>query len=333
MQRIQRIPVIKAAMLFIFMVMINPSAIAGITPQVLQPAKNTLVTNGTLQEISAFTSLYIEPRKVQIWLPQGYADNQHRQKYAVLYMHDGQMLFDANITWNKQEWAVDEVAGLLQQKAGITPFIVVGVFNGGERRHNEYFPQKPFLSLTTAQQQQVYQAKRHKEQPLFHHKINSDDYLKFLVTELKPYIDSQFSVKTDVNHTFIMGSSMGGLISLYALTEYPDVFGGAACLSTHWPGIMPAKDNPVPESFYRYLQHHLPAANSHKVYFDFGTKTLDAFYQPLQDEVDNIFKEKGYDQQHWITRKFIGATHAEDAWRSRLHIPLTFLFSRSPLKQ
>ena len=79
--------------------------------------------------------------------------------------------------------------------------------------------------------------------------VQSDAYLKFLVTELKPFIDSTFSVATDRSNTFIAGSSMGGLISMYAVCEYPAVFGGAACLSTHWPGIFTAENNPIPEAF------------------------------------------------------------------------------------
>ena len=77
----------------------------------------------------------------------------------------------------------------------------------------------------------------------------SDNYLKFLVTELKPFIDKKYSVYKDMNHTFIAGSSMGGLISMYAICEYPRVFGGAACMSTHWPGIFSAEGNPVPDAF------------------------------------------------------------------------------------
>ena len=79
--------------------------------------------------------------------------------------------------------------------------------------------------------------------PVFSGKIQSDNYLKFLVKELKPFIDSSFSTLKDQQNTFIAGSSMGGLISMYAICEYPLVFGGAACLSTHWPGIFTMINN------------------------------------------------------------------------------------------
>jgi len=293
------------------------------------PAQTTRVSKGTLVEIRHFASHYFQPRQVQVWLPPGYRQKQQQgRQYAVLYMHDGQMLFDADTTWNRQEWGVDETASLLQSAPGIKDFIVVGIFNGGADRHSEYFPQKPFMSLPDKTRTALYRAKRHKGEKLFSRPVNSDAYLKFIVDELKPYIDQHFAVKTDRENTVIMGSSMGGLISLYALVEYPEIFGGAGCLSTHWPGIMPSDDNPVPERFYAYLKQYLPEGETHKFYFDYGSETLDAFYPPLQQQVDKIMQSKGYNSRHWLTKKFAGAGHNEDAWRSRLHIPLRFLLAK-----
>jgi enterochelin esterase-like enzyme len=121
---------------------------------------------------------------------------------------------------------------------------------------------------------------------------------------------------------------MGGLISMYAICEYPDVFGGAACLSTHWPGIFQVANNPIPNAFNRYLKMKLPDPKNHKLYFDYGTATLDALYEPLQNEVDQIMQQKGYDAQHWTTQKFEGENHSEMAWQKRLHIPFQFLFGK-----
>ncbi len=93
-----------------------------------------------------------------------------------------------------------------------------------------------------------------KDQSLFGGKIYSDEYLKFLVKELKPFVDKNYSTYTDAPHTFMMGSSMGGLISMYAICEYPEVFGGAICMSTHWPGIFVSENNPIPLAFQNYLK-------------------------------------------------------------------------------
>jgi len=282
------------------------------------------VSAGSIERLSRFPSAFVPPRNIDIWLPAGY-DKQ--QRYAVLYMHDGQMLFDATTSWNKQEWQIDEVAARLIKAGKTQPFIVVGIDNAGENRHSEYFPQQPFENLSQAQQTALYQLQRTKNQALFSQQVYSDRYLKFLVTELKPYIDSHYSVYTDAAHTFVMGSSMGGLISLYAISEYPHIFGGAACLSTHWPGTFEQQNNPIPPAFFNYMQQKLPDPSTHKLYFDHGTATLDAWYPPLQAQADKIIKAKGYTSQNWQSLTFEGAEHSEHAWAARLDIPLIFLLA------
>ncbi|MGL4747379.1 MAG: alpha/beta hydrolase [Shewanella sp.] len=282
------------------------------------------VSAGSIERLTSFPSAFVPPRNIDIWLPAGY-DKQ--QRYAVLYMHDGQMLFDATTSWNKQEWQIDEVASRLIKAGKTQPFIVVGIDNAGENRHSEYFPQQPFENLSQAQQTALYQLQRTKNQALFSQQVYSDRYLKFLVTELKPYIDNHYSVYTDAAHTFVMGSSMGGLISLYAISEYPHIFGGAACLSTHWPGTFEQQNNPIPPAFFNYMQQKLPDPSTHKLYFDHGTATLDAWYPPFQAQADKIIKAKGYTSQNWQSLTSEGAEHSEHAWAARLDIPLIFLLA------
>ncbi len=244
-------------------------------------------------------------------------------------MHDGQMLFDPAINWNKQSWNVDETAGRLLREQKIRDLIVVGVWNSGAKRHSDYFPQKPFETLSTPQRAAIYQAARESGNKVFADSVSSDKYLKFLVTELKPFIDSVFSTYPDQSHTFIAGSSMGGLISLYAICEYPDVFGGAACLSTHWPGIFTMENNPFPAAFFQYLRQRLPDPATHQLYFDHGTTTLDAMYMPLQQKADIILRQKGFAPANWMTRVFPGEPHSEEAWSKRFDIPLLFLLHKS----
>ncbi len=148
----------------------------------------------------------------------------------------------------------------------------------------------------------------------------SDAYLKFLVKELKPFNDQNYRTLPDQAHTLMMGSSMGGLISLYALEQFPHIFGAADCLSTHWP----IGDDILVE----YLGGHLPAPGSHRLYFDYGTATLDAEYEPYQNRLDAWMQRAGFQLgKDWITQKFEGAEHNEAAWRARVHIPLKFLLS------
>lgn len=289
-------------------------------------AQQPVPSSGKIIRHDSFPSQFVTARHVDVWLPQGYSP---KKKYAVLYMHDGQMLYDSSINWNKQEWGIDETITRLMKEKKIKDVIVVGVWNSGKYRHTDYFPQKPFESLSQQERDTLYYAKRTNGALVFQgEKVHSDLYLKFLVTELKPFIDKTYSTKTDRANTYIGGSSMGGLISMYAICEYPNVFGGAACLSTHWPGVFSMDDNPVPAVFMNYLRNHLPSPATHKIYFDYGDATLDALYPPLQKMADEIMKEKGFTSSNWITKYYPGEDHSENAWRKRLDIPLLFLLKR-----
>lgn len=280
------------------------------------------VSSGVIQRFDEFPSRYVIKRNVEVWLPEGYSP---KKKYAVLYMHDGQMLFDSTTTWNHSAWDVDDVAGSLMKKKRIRDVIVVGVSNSGMTRYTDYFPKKALDYLPQPKQDSLMKSTWQNGAPMFGSGIQSDDYLKFLVTELKPFIDKTFSTNSDRSNTFVAGSSMGGLISMYAICEYPDVFGGAACLSTHWPGSFTLENNPIPDGFLKYLNAKLPDPATHKIYFDCGDQTLDAMYPPLQKKADHIMKAKGFNDQSWMTKYFPGDAHTESAWKKRLDIPLTFL--------
>ena len=273
------------------------------------------VSSGTIKHISKFPSKYVTARDVNIWIPEAYDKSQ---KYAVLYMHDGQMLFDPAKTWNDQEWKVDETLSTLIAEGKVRKCIVVGIANDSEMRWSDYNPQKAMDYMSDSI------AKIMTSDKLMG-KSNADNYLKFLVTELKPYIDKKFSTHTNMENTFVMGASMGGLISMYAICEYPDVFGGAGCMSTHWVGDPNNFSEEVPESYNKYLQDHLPDPDNHKIYFDYGTETLDSLYKPYQQKVDETMEAKGYDRSNWMTEEFSGDAHVEEAWANRLDNPLVFL--------
>jgi len=282
----------------------------------IKTLENVILSNGKLQRIDSFPSKYIKTRPIDIWVPENYSEEK---KYAVLYMHDGQMLFDSTTTWNRQEWLVDEHASKLMNARETKDFIVVAPWNISEIRHSDYFPKKPFESLPKKTQDSILMDAKLNNISLTI--LNSDNYLKFLVEELKSYIDNHFNTLTDMSNTFVMGSSMGGLISMYAICEYPQVFGGAACLSTHWTGTYTNKNNPIPETFLSYMDQHLPDSVNHRLYFDFGTKTLDSLYLPYQERVSAILKNHGYE----TNLRFEDHDHSENSWNKRLDIPLNFL--------
>ncbi|GAA4823574.1 alpha/beta hydrolase [Algivirga pacifica] len=284
-------------------------------------------SSGKIERIEHFPSHLVTPRNIDVWLPEHY---DGKKKFSVLYMHDGQMLYDSSTTWNGQAWDVDDIGAKLMKEGKVKDFIVVGIWNPGPQlRHQNYFPEKPYEHLSEVERDsvlsQLKQAGRTQEnefEPI------SDRYLKFIVTELKPLIDQTYAVHTDKKHTFIAGSSMGGLISMYAFCEYPSVFGGAACLSTHWIGTFTDKNNPIPKAFQDYLKENLPPAQNRKIYFDCGDETLDRFYPPIQKEVDKIMRSHGYDKKTWMTRYYPGKNHSEEAWKERLHVPLIFLLGK-----
>ncbi len=289
---------------------------------ILLNAQLPSVVAGRIERIDSFPSKFISARNVDVWLPEDYTPDK---KYAVLYMHDGQMLYDTAAGWNKQSWDVDDVITKLLNEHAIRDVIVVGVWNGGKTRHPDYFPQKPYEALSQVEQDtitaQLQRAGRTKD--VF--KPESDNYLKFLVKELKPFVDRKYSTFTNRSNTFIAGSSMGGLISMYAICEYPKIFGGAACLSTHWPGIFAMDNNPIPQAFLNYMSKNLPNSKKHKIYFDYGDQTLDAMYPPLHPAVDSVMKLKGFAVENWVTKFFPGENHSEKAWNKRLDIPMLFL--------
>ena len=281
------------------------------------------VSAGTIVDLGVLQSKYADPRRVVVWLPSGY--KAHGPKYAVLYMHDGQNLFDKGTAGYGMEWEVDEHLDQLIRDKKVRPTIVVGIWNT-PKRLQEYVPSKAFNGLPAAY--------RKKVRALYGGDPLSDGYLKFIVRELKPMIDKRFNVKTDRANTAIMGSSMGALISLYAIDEYPQVFGAAGMMSTHWPLVINPDNSPVSDedyevvssAFERYLAPALPSPATHRLYFDHGSETLDAVYARYQQRVDAIVAKRGYKQDvNWLTRSFPGQKHNEISWASRVDVPLQFL--------
>ncbi|QJX46213.1 esterase [Hymenobacter taeanensis] len=282
-------------------------------------AQTAPVGGGRVEHLADFQSKYVQPRSVDVWLPAGYP--KPGMKYPVLYMHDGQNLFSPVTAYGGVAWEVDSVLTALNQQGLVRECIVVGIWNASLRMR-EYTPAKPVGLLTATQRQAVEQEQGGP--PL------SDDYLKFVVTELKPYIDGHYRTAARRTSTFIAGSSMGGLISLYAALEYPKVFGGAACLSTHWPLSLQKNNAAFTDALVAYLPaklHHQPRP---LLYFDYGTATLDAWYANHQLRIDQALMAAGYPAHKYMTRNYTGAAHNEAAWKRRVAVPLQFLLSARP---
>jgi predicted alpha/beta superfamily hydrolase len=259
-----------------------------------------------LQGRGSLLSYGVGPRQVTIWTPPGYASSGDR-RYPVLYLHDGQHLL---ATENEPlGWGLDRILDRLVTERRLAAALVVGIWNT-PMRMQEYSPQKAFdRHLSPEQLDAVIRTGFYP---------CSEPYLDFLVRELKPHVDTTYRTLPGAGHTFTMGASMGAMISAYAVCEYPCVFGGAACMSTHWPiggGVM------IP-----YLRHCLPDPWSHRFYFDHGTEEMEGQYLEFQKQADSVLQEAGYRRgDNWVTRVFAGHGHSEACWSSRVDEPLRFL--------
>lgn len=242
-------------------------------------------------------------RDVLVYLPPGYEANK-KQRYAVLYLHDGQNLFDGATSFIKgAEWRVDETAqGLMTSKA-IEPLIIVGVYNAGKDRIDEYTP--------TADAK--YKGGK------------ADLYGRMLVEELKPFIDSEYRTLRDAKHTALGGSSLGGLVSLYLALKYPKVFGRVAVVSPSvwWDNKMIVREVKALKKRPRL-----------RIWLDTGTKEgrdkaeaaeTAAAARELRDALVAKGWKEGADLKYFEAE---GAEHNERAWAQRVDPMLRFLFPR-----
>ena len=251
-----------------------------------------------------FPSKLIPPRTVTVWVPDGLAPGE---RLPVIYMQDGQNLFDPATAFGGIEWGMDEAVG---KRA-----IVVGIWNSGDTRWLDYMPRRMFDRLPgNARARAIGQP-------------GSDAYVAFLTDELKPFIDRTYPTKPGRRTTFIMGSSMGGLTALYAQALRPDVFGRAAGLSTHWP--LTLGGDVTPDEVARAVAGALRALPGRgPFYVDSGDQTLDASYAPFTAAVLPVLESLGF---RVTSCTFPGTGHGESAWRARLDVPLAFLLDgRAP---
>lgn len=263
-----------------------------------QPAALLPRVTGTVEHLAPMDSQFVDRRNVDVWLPPGYFSTEApARRYPVIYCQDGQNIFDPATSFIGVDWGIDETMTRLIAGKQIPEAIVVAIWNT-PKRLSEYMPQKPFERVKESDLPDMFKSAR--RQPL------GDAYLRYMVRELKPAIDARYRTLPGRESTSTLGSSMGGLISLYALCEYPEVFGGAACLSTAWPvaGGITVCD----------LQAALPDPKTHRIYFDYGNETKEAGYEALHQQVDSQLKAAGYQMgKNWLTKHFPGEEHSERA--------------------
>ncbi len=269
---------------------------------------------------------------IWIWLPESYRSEAERS-YPVLYMHDAENIFDRRLSGFDKEWRVDETITRMARAGDLREWIVVGLRSPSDR-YQTLFPQKLFKYLPEEYRQSI----KSIEFPGIEQGIplSGDRYAAMLAKSLKPAIDNEFRTLTGAKDTAVMGSSMGGLMSLYAIGEYPEIFGQAAGLSTHLPlsspewGDAEIRAGQVAEAFRFYLASSRLNPEINRVYIDHGTGTLDSYYPPYAKAFDSMMKGHGWSDPSYMSRAFLGAEHEEISWSQRLDIPLMFLDRSDP---
>lgn len=286
-----------------------------------------IVASGRVERLAAFPSKHVDARNVDVWLPAG---DDGRTPRPVLYMHDGQAVFDGAMALSRTGWRVDAaIQAVTAGKPELAP-MVVAIWNHPTDRHLEFFPQPMLDRLDRAARERAGETlpltmRAFAGSLVEHGRSKSEAYLRFLVEELKPAIDARFATRTDRDGTFIMGSSMGGLITVNAALSYPKVFGAAASMSTHWIGLLERNDE-ISDAAVAWLREALPApGDGLRLYMDRGTTEMDAAYAHAQAQVDALFRERGFGPPQVVSRVFDGAGHNEADWARRLAGPIGFL--------
>lgn len=172
---------------------------------------------GTIEPLGRVASRHVAPREVEVWLPPGHASASDAMRHPVLYLHDGQNLFDARAAG--AEWQVDEVAQRLCEAGAITPPIIVAVASGPDRLH-DYTPTAAWLSAQRLGQDRGRRVGG-----------GAPAYARFLLEELKPLVDARYRTRSEAAHTAVGGSSLGGLVSLWLALAQPQAFGAALVVS------------------------------------------------------------------------------------------------------
>jgi predicted alpha/beta superfamily hydrolase len=270
-------------------------AAADVVPEIETKAEAEHTITGDVRTHEAFHSRFLEnDRTVMVYLPPNY-DPESAERYPVLYLHDGQNVFDRATSFG-EEWHVDECAEALIAAGEIEPLIVVGIYNTGEHRVDEYTP-TPNVELGRGG--------------------HAADYGRMLVEELKPFIDSTYKTLPSAANTALGGSSLGGLLTMFLGLRYSTAFGRLAVMS---PSVW--WDDRVLLSDVEALPDKLPL----RIWLDAGTAEGSETLANARDLRDALVA-KGWtigDDLAYLEEQ--GGEHNEQSWGMRVERVLKFLF-------
>lgn len=252
----------------------------------------------------AVTRADFSGRTVDFWAPEGGSDH-------VLIAHDGQNIFDRKTASFLYTWKLAQTSIRVAQETHKSPPLVIGVFHGSTKndpygRSKDLCPEDPF---------------RAGMKPANYPTITADElhgnrYLQMIFDEIVPAIAELTNSKPTPEKTAMIGSSMGGLATLYSAIKHPERFQTALALSPHW--------TLAGNALVEWMIPKLPHDKQMRVWMSRGTKGLDATYEPFQDRVDNMMEEMGWGSKRFVTRVYHRTSHNERSWASYVDEPLRF---------
>lgn len=234
----------------------------------------------------------LKPRKLIVWVPPDY--EQSEERLPVLYMHDGQNLFDPQTSSFGIDWQIDETCTRLIEAGELPPLIVVGIYNTPDRS-KEYQPGE-----------------------------FGDAYRELVLREVKPMIDREYRTRPQREHTFVGGSSYGGLCSFVMAWEHPEVFSKALCFS---PAFRTSTRREAKFDYVQYVKDSPKPTESLFFYIDNGGVGLEILLQPGIDAMLEVLAEKGFEKRRdFVWQHAPKAGHSEKAWAERFPAAVKTLF-------
>ena len=246
--------------------------------------------------------IFKNKRFLRVWLPPGYDDRENAEKrYAVLYLNDGQNLFEPSTSFTGVEWQVDETADRLIREGVIPPMIIVGIDNAGKERFREYMPHRSLQPMML--------------------RVQGQKYPNFLTKDVMPFVARNYRVAAGPENTGLGGSSLGALISLYTAAVRPGLIGHLLLES---PSLWASNRQMIRESrgIKRWPERVFLATGTAEA----GREDKDRSMVDDVRELASIFERSGLDEGRLRLRIDDGATHHESAWARRFPEALSFLF-------
>lgn len=283
----------------------NENQASGIASGVIRAESAT----GDLRLHEFHSRIFHNTRFLRVWLPPEYETPENTGRhYPVLYLNDGQNLFESLSSFNGVEWQVDETADRLIREGSVRPLIIVGIDNAAKDRIREYMPYRSF-------------------QPIMM-RVQGNRYPKFLIKEVMPFVARNYRIAPGPENTGLGGSSLGALIALYVAAVRPGVFGRLLLES---PSLWASSRQMIRESrdVQRWPERIFLATGTAEA----GRSDRDQSMVHDVRELAAIFCRAGLDDRHLKLFVDEGATHHESAWARRFPEALSFLFGDASVQQ